>query len=509
MLKSATYPEFLAYLQYDRIVSLLRVKKKSLEREKTIWSSRMAKHHPDLIFCRKQAGVAIGRLCEKCDGRCVICDSYVRPSTLVRICDECNYGSYQGRCVICGGPGCSDAYYCRECTIMEKDRDGCPKIIMAQKRKRVTFEDSEDHGNARKVAANDDNKKTSDSATGKRLYDGKYTLDSDEEDDEQPNGKQMNQDDLDEIGQEGATIDFDEEIKITPFNIDEEMDEGHYDADGCFQWKKRDKEEVRDAWLDNIDWSNVNEYKFDGKNSTKTQQSSSEQQKDEDVKLRNDGDEVNNDDDIKFNEVKVIQSMLNIMQPGESVVQAIKRLGAASSNKSKQRFRQKKTSDLPKALQTPAQQEPQPDELRKNKLLLEELTGLADQFVSDGQPDIYQETFERLKMKFDRSTINNVTTTSSNNPSFDMYGDGDPTSLAASSTDSSSANNDNAATVMWEYKFENTSHAKIHGPFSSEQMVRQTNMGKFDEHKNSVWCRRVGTEQFYGLQRIDFDLYID
>ena len=76
----------------------------------------MAKHHPDLIFCRKQSGsifdnifyrimradynnatlgVAIGRLCDKCDGRCVICDSYVRPSTLVRICDECNYGSFQ------------------------------------------------------------------------------------------------------------------------------------------------------------------------------------------------------------------------------------------------------------------------------------------------------------------------------------------------------------------------------------------------------------------------------
>ncbi|VDN29176.1 unnamed protein product [Gongylonema pulchrum] len=63
-----------------------------------------------------------------CDGRCVICDSYVRPCTLVRICDECNYGSYQGRCVICGGSGVSDAYYCKECTIMEKDRDGCPKI---------------------------------------------------------------------------------------------------------------------------------------------------------------------------------------------------------------------------------------------------------------------------------------------------------------------------------------------------------------------------------------------
>lgn len=71
---------------------------------------------------------------------------------LVRICDECesiekknqvafltipidrrltsanttphgttgNYGSYEGRCVICGGAGVSDAYYCRECCQEER-----------------------------------------------------------------------------------------------------------------------------------------------------------------------------------------------------------------------------------------------------------------------------------------------------------------------------------------------------------------------------------------------------
>lgn len=81
----------------------------------------MAKHHPDLVFCRKQPGIALGRLCEKCDGKCVICDSYVRPHVLVRVCDECNYGSFEGRCIICGAPGISDAYYCRECTLQEKD----------------------------------------------------------------------------------------------------------------------------------------------------------------------------------------------------------------------------------------------------------------------------------------------------------------------------------------------------------------------------------------------------
>ena len=34
-----------------------------------------------------------------------VCDSYVRPETLVRICDECNFGTYGGRCIICGAPG--------------------------------------------------------------------------------------------------------------------------------------------------------------------------------------------------------------------------------------------------------------------------------------------------------------------------------------------------------------------------------------------------------------------
>ena len=83
-----------------------------------------------------------------------VCDSYVRPETLVRICDECNFGTYGGRCIICGSPGTppcshrspdrsvytesassplpvgiSDAYYCAECTRLEKDRDGCPKIV--------------------------------------------------------------------------------------------------------------------------------------------------------------------------------------------------------------------------------------------------------------------------------------------------------------------------------------------------------------------------------------------
>jgi PHD finger-like domain-containing protein 5A len=94
-----------------------------------ITCANMSRHHPDLVMCRKQAGISLGRLCDKCDGKCPVCDSYVRPTTLVRICDECSFGNYQNKCIVCGGEGISDAFYCFECTRLEKDRDGCPKII--------------------------------------------------------------------------------------------------------------------------------------------------------------------------------------------------------------------------------------------------------------------------------------------------------------------------------------------------------------------------------------------
>lgn len=75
----------------------------------------MLKTCANAVCGRNPCGVVAG------DGKCPICDSYVRPATLVRTCDECNYGSYEGRCVICGGQGISDAYYCKECTLQEKD----------------------------------------------------------------------------------------------------------------------------------------------------------------------------------------------------------------------------------------------------------------------------------------------------------------------------------------------------------------------------------------------------
>ena len=68
------------------------------------------------------------------------------------------------------------------------------------------------------------------------------------------------------------------------------------------------------------------------------------------------------------------------------------------SNKSKH-IKQRKPllAEIPTALSVELTSE----ELKRNKLLLEEMTGLADQFVSNGQLDIYQETYEQLKTKLE------------------------------------------------------------------------------------------------------------
>lgn len=47
---------------------------------------------------------------------------------------------------VCGGADVSDAYYCKECTLLEKDRDGCPKIVNLGSAKTDLFYERKKYG---------------------------------------------------------------------------------------------------------------------------------------------------------------------------------------------------------------------------------------------------------------------------------------------------------------------------------------------------------------------------
>ncbi|CAF0800389.1 unnamed protein product [Adineta steineri] len=195
--------------------------------------------------------------------------------------------------------------------------------------------------------------------------------------------KALNQNSSNEIEQ--ATINFEDTIKITQFNIEEKMEEEHFDNTKYLQWEKIDKNAV--------DWTN---YKL--KNIEVIKDNIDNNLSDTDLLNH---DEDNEENDHQFNEVNALNSLLAIMQPTETVVRAIKRLGVtAASNKSKQRIKQRKPQ-TEKISTISSSVELTSEELKKNKLLLEEMTGLADQFVYNGNLAIYEETYEQLKIKLD------------------------------------------------------------------------------------------------------------
>jgi len=60
----------------------------------------------------------------------------------------------------------------------------------------------------------------------------------------------------------------------------------------------------------------------------------------------------------------------------------------------------------------------------------------------------------------------------------------------------------------WEYKWEDTSDAEIHGPFSSQQMLDWTRDNYFPD---GVFVRKTSSAPdgaFYSSRRIDFEMYV-
>ena len=178
--------------------------------------------------------------------------------------------------------------------------------------------------------------------------DNKHSIDSDDEDDDRQAEEKFDKIKDDDIeGQEEDTVMLDGDIKITPFNLKEERQEGEFSADGDFIWSKKD--EVKDAWLDNIDWVKI-------KQKSQAENDKEEAQEEAEAEAQN-----------AYNELSNYKLMLELMQPGESVARSLRRLGGGKAGMSaSQRWKKKKSG---------AQEDPKEKE-NKEKML--KLTGLAD-----------------------------------------------------------------------------------------------------------------------------------
>eukprot|EP00090_Calanus_glacialis_P047387 TRINITY_DN9819_c0_g1_i1.p1 TRINITY_DN9819_c0_g1~~TRINITY_DN9819_c0_g1_i1.p1 ORF type:complete len:361 (-),score=162.72 TRINITY_DN9819_c0_g1_i1:55-1083(-) len=309
--------------------------------------------------------------------------------------------------------------------------------------------------------------------------DNKHSIDSDdEEDDRQAEAKFEKLKDDDIEGQEDDTLADDGDIKITPFNLKEEQQEGSFSKDGNFVWNKKD--EIKDAWLDDIDWMKVK-----AKSKAELEQEENE-------------DDAEDSAQEAFNEIGNYKQMVELMRPGESVAKALRRLGGNKGFVSQsQRWKKKKAG----AVEDPAEKE------NKEKML--KLTGLADAILSrSGNMEIYEETYEGILFKIKTEEEKKVGPKTSipegvdEDDALDMFAD----SLDDKSDKPSKEIKKPEAMleeVMWEFKWK-VEDSELHGPHPSQTMLDWQEGGYFTE---GVLVRKVGGADFLDSKRIDFDLY--
>lgn len=207
--------------------------------------------------------------------------------------------------------------------------------------------------------------------SGSGRFKEKHTLDSDEEDDEKE--EIMHEDDIE--GQEEGDVGYDEGITITPFNMREELEEGHFDKEGTYIFAKEGQ--IRDEWMDNIDWVRIKETEGNVA-----------------ANFREDSDSEPEPVDVK----SIYSQMLDYIKPGESVAKALRRLGGSKGKQvsSSQRWKAKKQKTENQATEAEAQ-------IQKDKEDFLKLTGLADQIVQSGNMEAYEMTHEKLNFELKKS----------------------------------------------------------------------------------------------------------
>ncbi|KAI5097092.1 CD2 antigen cytoplasmic tail-binding protein 2, partial [Silurus meridionalis] len=344
----------------------------------------------------------------------------------------------------------------------------------------------------------------------------KHSLDSDEEDEGEDAEKDskyniLASDDIE--GQEMATIDCDEGVPITPFNLKEEMEEGHFDSEGNYFIKK--EEDIRDNWLDNIDWVKIKEQPMKKKKkglSAKRRRRAEDEDEAEEERQREEKQEENEDEDeeeeeseaqedplASYTPCQLTEEVVNMLQPGETVSAGLRRLGGLGVRKKKGRARDG------------GGEEKDESSIRDTEKL-DRLTALADRLVVLGEYEIYQQTYEKLayRLKNMQKAGKRVVKdgVEEEEDELDMFADefDEQHSRKKEEHEEEAESSLVSDEVMWEYKWENKENSELYGPFSSQQMQDWVDQGYF---KDGVYCRRLNQEgaQFYNSKRLDFELY--
>ncbi|ORZ23551.1 hypothetical protein BCR42DRAFT_405000 [Absidia repens] len=167
--------------------------------------------------------------------------------------------------------------------------------------------------------------------------------------------------------------------KLTAFNMQQEMEEGSFDAQGNYIRNSKDPEAFHDKWMEGIS----------KKDMAKAKQAQFERDQAEKVK------EATRQSSLPQTQADVYRTLVEYLLPGESVKDALTALGKGAQGKIplwKQKLMAKKNKNKKQSDEPVLDEQQAADRQRK----VEDVTGLADQLMALGHFTVYEDTFESM-----------------------------------------------------------------------------------------------------------------
>ena len=226
--------------------------------------------------------------------------------------------------------------------------------------------------------------------------------------------------------------------KLDAFNMSNEQEEGRFDDQGNFVRKAADPDAIHDIWLEGLS-------KKDMKKAAEAAQKRDEERRQKDLA-----------DDSRLTS-DLLAKLINILERGETCLEALARLGKGIERKPKWQTKHKnrKNGDVEMHEEDPAES--------KRKAIVEELTDAADLLLGRGQPEIYDTERELLIRQYRRET----------GEEWQDHHNGEEEK-------------------KWEYRWsDERDGGDIHGPYDGPTMAQWNDAGYFGE---GVVFRRAGTQ---------------
>lgn len=174
--------------------------------------------------------------------------------------------------------------------------------------------------------------------------------------------------------------------KLDAFNMRSENEEGRFDDQGNFVRKAADPDAIHDTWLEGVSKKDMKKAK------------EAAEKRDEDRRKRN-----AQDDAILTSDV--LKRLIPMLERGETVLEALARLGKGRDrkpkwqSKNKNKNKKKQEHDIADAEMA----EEDPAEVRR-KEAVEAITAAADLLLTRGQPEIYEAERELLVRQYRRES---------------------------------------------------------------------------------------------------------